>query len=74
MIAIGSNIGTGLFIGTGAALKTGGPAALLIAFLSISVVLYLMMDPLTGTSHSVSIKNTFNTVKWSESIALCIFV
>ena len=48
MIAIGSNIGTGLFIGMGAGLKNGGPAALIIAFSLISVVIYLMMSSLAG--------------------------
>jgi amino acid transporter len=47
MIAIGSNIGTGLFIGTGAALKAGGPAAVVIAFLVITFALYFMMASLT---------------------------
>ncbi|CAI6339946.1 unnamed protein product [Periconia digitata] len=47
MIAIGSNIGTGLYIGTGSALKAGGPAALVIAFLTIIFAQYFMMTSLT---------------------------
>lgn len=38
MIAIGGSIGTGLFVGSGSALGTGGPAALVIAFLIIGFV------------------------------------
>ena len=46
MIAIGSNIGTGLFIGSGAALQRGGPAALIAAFLLIGITLFIMMQAL----------------------------
>lgn len=35
MIAIGGSIGTGLFVGSGAALAKGGPASLLISFMII---------------------------------------
>ena len=38
MIAIGGSIGAGLFVGSGSALATGGPAALLIGFAIIGVV------------------------------------
>lgn len=38
MIAIGGSIGAGLFVGSGSALNTGGPAALIIAFLIIGFV------------------------------------
>jgi hypothetical protein len=38
MIAIGGSIGAGLFVGSGGALRTGGPAALLIAFGLMGVV------------------------------------
>lgn len=33
MIAVGGSIGTGLFIGSGKALRTGGPAGILIAWI-----------------------------------------
>lgn len=38
MIAIGGSIGAGLFVGSGRALRVGGPAALLIGFGIIGVV------------------------------------
>ena len=40
MIAIGGSIGTGLFVGSGKALATGGPASLLIAYGLIGGMLY----------------------------------
>lgn len=40
MIAIGGSIGTGLFVGSGGALATGGPASVLIAFILIGIMLY----------------------------------
>jgi amino acid transporter len=38
MIAIGGSIGAGLFVGSGSALRRGGPAALIIGFLIIGIV------------------------------------
>jgi len=46
MIAIGGAIGTGLFIGSGSALATGGPAALLIAFGSVGIMLFCVVHAL----------------------------
>ncbi|DAA75158.1 TPA_exp: Uncharacterized protein A8136_1909 [Trichophyton benhamiae CBS 112371] len=40
MIAIGGSIGTGLFVGSGKSLATGGPASVLIAFLLVGVMIY----------------------------------
>ncbi|KAJ6260056.1 hypothetical protein Dda_5702 [Drechslerella dactyloides] len=40
MIAIGGSIGTGLFVGSGAALQSGGPASLVIGFVLIGVMLF----------------------------------
>ncbi|GJN89609.1 hypothetical protein Rhopal_002596-T1 [Rhodotorula paludigena] len=39
MIAVGGSIGTGLFIGSGQALRNGGPLGILIAWLIIGVML-----------------------------------
>ena len=39
MIAVGGSIGTGLFVGSGSALSDGGPAAVLIAWIVMGVML-----------------------------------
>ncbi len=39
MIAVGGSIGTGLFVGSGSALHTGGPAGVLIAWVLIGIML-----------------------------------
>ena len=46
MIAIGGSIGTGLFIGSGSALASGGPAALMIDFGIIGVMLFCVIHAL----------------------------
>jgi amino acid transporter len=46
MIAIGGSIGTGLFVGSGSTLANGGPAALLIAYGIIGIMLLLTMHAL----------------------------
>lgn len=46
MIAIGGSIGTGLFVGSGSALATGGPASLLIAFGLIGAMLFCVVHAL----------------------------
>ncbi|KAG9245220.1 amino acid permease-domain-containing protein [Calycina marina] len=46
MIAIGGSIGTGLFVTSGAALNTGGPASLVIAFIVIGVLMFCTVHAL----------------------------
>ncbi|QIX00093.1 hypothetical protein AMS68_005610 [Peltaster fructicola] len=46
MIAIGGSIGTGLFVGSGSALATGGPASLVICFCLIGMMLYCTVHAL----------------------------
>lgn len=43
MIAIGGTIGTGLFIGSGGALATAGPAGALIAYAFVGTLVYSVM-------------------------------
>ncbi|KAK1753800.1 amino-acid permease inda1 [Echria macrotheca] len=40
MIAIGGSIGAGLFVGTGSALRKGGPASLIIDYMIIGVMMF----------------------------------
>ena len=47
LIALGSAIGTGLFIGSGGALSICGPAPLLIAYVIISFFVWSIMNQLT---------------------------
>lgn len=47
LIALGSAIGTGLFIGSGGALETCGPAPLLIAYIIMSGFVWTIMNQLT---------------------------
>lgn len=46
LIALGGCIGTGLFVGTGSALRTCGPAALLTSYLIMSIVMFFVMNML----------------------------
>jgi amino acid transporter len=46
MIAIGGSIGAGLFVGSGSALSSGGPASLVIDFIVIGVMLLLTVNAL----------------------------
>ncbi|OJJ51801.1 hypothetical protein ASPZODRAFT_127935 [Penicilliopsis zonata CBS 506.65] len=43
MMALGGTIGTGLFVGSGAALAVGGPASLLMGYIFISVLVYSLV-------------------------------
>ena len=40
MIAIGGSIGAGFFVGSGSALRTGGPGSVLIGFLIMGVMMF----------------------------------
>ncbi|KIW90285.1 uncharacterized protein Z519_08929 [Cladophialophora bantiana CBS 173.52] len=57
MIAIGGAIGAGLFIGSGGAFQTGGPASVLLGFMIIGH--YLMMQALAELSVMYPINGAF---------------
>ena len=61
MIAIGGSIGTGLFVGSGKALSTGGPAALLIAFSLIGMMLYCTVQALGELTVRFPVSGAFST-------------
>ncbi|GME86558.1 unnamed protein product [Ambrosiozyma monospora] len=46
MIAIGSAIGTGLFVGSGSALATGGPASLVICYGLVGIMIFCTIQAL----------------------------
>ncbi|KAF2012808.1 AAT family amino acid transporter [Aaosphaeria arxii CBS 175.79] len=50
MIALGGTIGTGLFVGSGQALRMGGPVFLLIAYLIITVLVFGIVTATTEMS------------------------
>jgi amino acid transporter len=65
MIAIGGSIGAGLFVGSGAALNSGGPASLVIDFIIIGVMLLLTVNalgelaaiyPVAGSFYNYSVR------------------
>lgn len=60
MISIGSSIGTGLFVGSGSALMTGGPAGLIIGWFIISTALYATMQGLGELCVTFPISGGFN--------------
>lgn len=55
MIGLCSGIGTGLFIGTGAAYANAGPAGLLLAYIIVGSVLWAVMQSIAELATVVSI-------------------
>ncbi|KAI1143990.1 amino acid permease/ SLC12A domain-containing protein [Hypoxylon sp. FL0543] len=61
MIAIGGAIGAGLFIGSGSALYKGGPAALVIGYLIVGVMLLFTMQALAELAVLYPVNGAFYT-------------
>ena len=61
MIAIGGSIGTGLFVGSGSALATGGPAALVLDFIIIGFMLFNVCMALGELSVVFPVSGSFAT-------------
>ncbi|KAL8917194.1 MAG: hypothetical protein Q9208_008096 [Pyrenodesmia sp. 3 TL-2023] len=61
MIAIGGTIGTGLFLGTGKSLATGGPASMLIAYAIVGFIVFITMLSLGEMAAFVPIAGSFCT-------------
>ncbi|KAI1405761.1 amino acid permease/ SLC12A domain-containing protein [Hypoxylon fuscum] len=61
MIAIGGAIGAGLFVGSGSALYKGGPAALVIGYLIVGVMLLFTMQALAELAVLYPVNGAFYT-------------
>ncbi|KAI8916388.1 lysine-specific permease [Gorgonomyces haynaldii] len=60
MIAIGGTIGTGLFLGSGHALQTAGPAGSLAAFSIVGVFVYFVVASLGEMATLLPVTGSFN--------------
>ncbi|OBA20233.1 amino acid permease [Metschnikowia bicuspidata var. bicuspidata NRRL YB-4993] len=60
MIAIGGSIGTGLFVGSGSALSTGGPGGIVIAWAITATFVFTTMQGLGELSTTFPISGGFN--------------
>ncbi|GAA5838134.1 hypothetical protein JCM5353_001508 [Sporobolomyces roseus] len=58
-IGIGGGIGTGLFIGTGAALANAGPAGLLLAYCFVGAILWCVMESIGELATLLPMAGTF---------------
>jgi len=61
MIAIAGTIGTGLFLGTGKSLATGGPASMLISYAIVGAIVYVTMLSLGEMAAFVPVAGSFCT-------------
>lgn len=61
MIAIGGTIGTGLFLGTGKSLSTGGPASILIAYIIVGGIVFVTMLSLGEMAAFIPVAGSFCT-------------
>lgn len=61
MIAIGGTIGTGLFLGTGKSLATGGPAAMLLAYSIVGAIVFVTMLSLGEMAAYMPVAGAFCT-------------
>ncbi|KAF6760629.1 APC amino acid permease [Ephemerocybe angulata] len=62
MIAVGGSIGTGLFVGSGSALNSGGPAGVLIAWILIGMMLINVTQALGEMSILYPVSGGFYTL------------
>ncbi|GMF02907.1 unnamed protein product [[Candida] boidinii] len=59
MIAIGGSIGTGLFVGSGGALRTGGPAGVLIGWILTGSMMYCTVHALGELAVTFPVSGAF---------------
>lgn len=60
MIAIGGTIGTGLFLGTGRSLASGGPASMLICYSIVGLIVYVTLLLLGEMATQYPVAGSFN--------------
>lgn len=61
MIAIGGTIGTGLFLGTGKSLATGGPGSMIISYIIIGCIVFCTMLSLGEMATFIPVAGSFCT-------------
>ncbi|RMZ78671.1 hypothetical protein DV738_g3764, partial [Chaetothyriales sp. CBS 135597] len=61
MIAIGGSIGAGLFVGSGSALRNGGPASVLLGFIIVGIMLLCTMQALGELAVLFPVNGAFYT-------------
>lgn len=61
MIALGGTIGTGLFLASGSAIHTAGPAGALTAYAAIGFMVYFVMVSLAEMSAYLPVAGSFST-------------
>lgn len=61
MIAIGGTIGTGLFLGTGSSLATGGPASMLLSYAIVGAIVFITMLSLGEMAAFMPVAGSFCT-------------
>lgn len=61
MIAIGGTIGTGLFLGTGESLSTGGPGAMLLSYAIVGAIVFITMLSLGEMAAYMPVAGSFCT-------------
>lgn len=77
MITIGGVIGSGLYLSTGKALATGGPASLLITYVLMGVSVYITMNSLGEMATFIPVSGSFTTYAkrfGSESFGFAILI
>ena len=73
MIAIGGTIGTGLFLGTGKSLTTGGPASMSVSYIIVGIIVFNTMLALGEMVAFMPIAGSYCTspaVSWMMHSAL----
>jgi amino acid transporter len=61
MIAIGGSIGTGLFVGSGSVLQSGGPAGVVIAYVLIGTMIFCTVQSLGELAVTFPVSGAFVT-------------